>query len=328
MRSLFFLIISFSTIFANAHIFVYHRFADDRYKSANTSIKELTKQFEYFKNNNYKVVPLEAIVEKLEKKEPIPNKWIALTIDDAYKSFYDHGLEIFKKYDYPFTLYVYVKATNKRYGDYMTWKQIKESAKYGTIGLHSYAHPRLQNLSEDLIIQDTKKAYDMFVKKTGIIPSTYAYPYGEYNKKVTNTLKNNFEFRSILNQNTGSVNSKTDIYDIPRIALVGDVNINHKLRYKTFDTTWYEPLEFPKDGVLRRVHAKVDKKIKKLKLYITSEGWRDVKVVDGIVDVKLNIHLKRARTRIMLGPDVFTISNNIINKVKTKTKNKENYNGK
>ena len=325
MRYLFFLIFSFSTIFANAHIFVYHRFADDRYQSANTTIKELTKQFEYFKNNNYKVVPLLDIVEKLEKKETIPNNWIALTIDDAYKSFYEHGLDIFKKYNYPFTLYVYVKATDKKYGDYMTWDQIKDSAKYGTIGLHSYNHPRLQNLSDKQIVTDTQKAYDIFVKKLDIKPLTYAYPYGEYISRVTNTLRDNFNFKSILNQNTGSINSRTNVFDIPRIALVGDVNIKHKLRYKSFDATWYEPLSFPEDGILKRVHAKVDKRIKNLKLYITSEGWRDVKVVDGIVDIKLNTYLKRARTRIMLGPDVFTISNNIINKVKkSKLKKEEN----
>ena len=97
MKYLFLLLISFTYIFADAHIFVYHRFEDDRYKSADTTIKELTKQFEYFKTNNYTVVPLSKIFDKLEKKEKIPKKWIALTIDDAYKSFYDNGLEIFKK---------------------------------------------------------------------------------------------------------------------------------------------------------------------------------------------------------------------------------------
>ena len=316
MKYLFLLLISFTYIFADAHIFVYHRFEDDRYKSADTTIKELTKQFEYFKTNNYTVVPLSKIFDKLEKKEKIPKKWIALTIDDAYKSFYDNGLEIFKKYNYPFSLYVYVKATQKHYGDYMNWEEIKESAKYGEIGLHSYTHPRLQNLTEEQIIQDTKEAYDVFVKNTGIKPTSYAYPYGEFTQDVKKTLKNNFPFRAILNQNTGTVNDKTDIYDIPRIALVGEVNINHKLRYKTFDTQWVEPKVFPKDGVLRNVKARVDKKYKKLKLYITGEGWRDVEVKDGLVDVKLNIYLKRARTRVMLGPDVFTISNNIINKIK------------
>jgi len=318
MKYLFLLIISTSYIFANAHIFVYHRFADERYKSANTTLKELTRQFEYFKSNNYEVVPLSKILEKLEKKESIPEKWIALTIDDAYKSFYDHGLEVFKKYNYPFSLYVYVKATEKHYGDYMSWEQIKESSKYGEIGLHSYSHPRLQNLSKEEIVEDTKKAFDIFVKNTNITPATYAYPYGEFNEEVTNTLKTNFNFRAILNQNTGSVNQKTNIYDIPRIALVGDVNINHKLRYKTFDATWVEPKQFPKDGVLKKITVQVDPKYKKLKLYITSEGWRDVTVKNGLVDLNLNIYLKRARTRVILGPNVFTISNKIINKIKTK----------
>lgn len=318
MKYLFLLIISTSYIFANAHIFVYHRFADERYKSANTTLKELTRQFEYFKSNNYEVVPLSKILDKLEKKESIPEKWIALTIDDAYKSFYDHGLEVFKKYNYPFSLYVYVKATEKHYGDYMSWEQIKESAKYGEIGLHSYSHPRLQNLSKKEIVEDTQKAFDIFVKNTNITPATYAYPYGEFNEEVTNTIKTNFNFRAILNQNTGSVNQKTNIYDIPRIALVGDVNINHKLRYKTFDATWIEPKQFPKDGVLKKITVQVDPKYKKLKLYITSEGWRDVEVKNGLVDLNLNTYLKRARTRVIIGPNVFTISNKIINKVKTK----------
>jgi peptidoglycan/xylan/chitin deacetylase (PgdA/CDA1 family) len=316
MKYLFLLVISFSYIFANAHIFVYHRFADERYKSADTTLKELTRQFEYFKSNNYTVVPLSKILDKLEKKEEIPTKWIALTVDDAYKSFYDNGLEVFKKYNYPFSLYVYVKATEKHYGDYMNWEQIKEASKYGEIGLHSYSHPRLQNLTQEEIIEDTKKAYDIFVKNLGITPETYAYPYGEFTEDVKSTLKNNFNFRAILNQNTGSINSKTDIFDIPRIALVGDVNINHKLRYKTFDTEWIEPKVFPEDGILRNITAKVDKKYKTLKLYITGEGWRDVEVNNGLVDIKLNLYLKKARTRVMLGPDVFTISNNIINKIK------------
>ncbi|PIF04065.1 MAG: polysaccharide deacetylase [Arcobacter sp.] len=318
MKYLFLLIISISYIFANAHIFIYHRFGDERYKSTNTTTQELIKQFDYFKNNKYKVVPLSLILEKLEKKEKIPDKWIALTIDDAYKSFYDNGLEIFKKYNYPFSLYVYVEATHSNYTDYMSWEEIKESAKYGEIGLHSYAHKRLQNLTKEQLIEDTKKAFEIFLKNTNITPTTYAYPFGEFNQQVRDILEDNFNFRAILNQNIGTVNEKTDIYDIPRIALVGDVNIKEKLRYKTFDATWIEPKVFPKDGILRKITIKVNPKYKKLKLYITNKGWRDVDVINGIVDLKLNILLNHARTRIIVGPNFFTISNKIINKIQTK----------
>ena len=311
MRYLLLIVISYSYLFANAHIFVYHRFGDDSHRSTNTSIKELEKEFEYFKSNNYKVVPLEKIIEKINLKQDIPDNWIALTIDDAYKSFFTHGLDIFKKYNYPFTLYVYTQATNHKYGDFMTWEQVKEASKYGSIGLHSYSHPHLTHLSNKEIYKDTKKAYDIFTKKMGYTPKTYAYPYGEYSARVHKQLQI-FNFDAILNQSTGSITKKTNTQDLHRAALVGNVNIEQKLRYKTFDVQWIAPLSFPENGILSNIQAKVNPKYKKLKLYITGEGWRDIKVNNGIINLKLNTYLKKARTRIMLGPDVFTISNNII----------------
>ncbi len=313
MRYLLLLVISYSYIFANAHIFVYHRFGDRKHQSTNTTLQELEKEFSYFKQNNYIVVPLEKIIQKIKNKERIPDKWVALTIDDAYKSFFDSGLEIFRKYNYPFSLYVYVEATDRKYGDFMTWGQLKIASKYGSIGLHSYSHPHLTHLSNKEIYQDTKKAYDIFTKKMGYMPTTYAYPYGEYNKRIQTQLKK-FNFDAILNQSTGSVTKNTNLHNMYRSALVGDVSLKQKLKYKTFDVQWIEPLEFPKNGILKHIKAKVDPKYKKLKLYITGEGWREIKVNNGIIDLKLSIYLKKARTRIMLGSDIFTISNNIITK--------------
>jgi peptidoglycan/xylan/chitin deacetylase (PgdA/CDA1 family) len=318
MRYLFFLIISYSYIFADAHIFVYHRFGDVKYKNTSTTVEELEREFRYFKTNNYKVVPLSKIIYKINHKQNIPSNWIALTIDDAYKSFFNTGFEIFKKYNYPFTLYVYTKATQDKYSDFMSWEQIKEVSKYGTIGLHSYKHPHLTHLTDKEIYKDTKIAYNLFVKYLGFIPKTYAYPYGEYNQRVKTELKK-FNFNAILNQSIGSVTTQTNIDDIPRIALVGKVNIKQKLKYKSFDIKWIEPLSYPSNGILRKIRAKVDPKYKKLKLYITGDRWRDIKVKNGIIDENLNIQLTRSRTRIMLGASVFEISNNIIIKQKRKT---------
>ncbi len=318
MRYLLILIISYSYLLSNAHIFVYHRFADNTHKSTNTSIEGLEKQFNYFKRNNYKVVPLQNIIDKINNNQIVPDNWIALTIDDAYKSFYTSALKIFRKYNYPFTLYVYVQASTQKFSDFMTWSQIKESSQYGTIGLHSYAHPHLTHASNKEIYNDTKKAYDTFIRKMGYAPKTYAYPYGEYDTRVQNQLTL-FNFDAILNQSTGSITKKSNTQNLYRSALVGQVDIKQKLRYKTLEVQWIEPLSFPKDGILRNIKAKVDPKYKKLKLYISGEGWRDIQVNNGIINLKLNIYLKKARTRLMLGTDIFTISNNIIVKYKRKT---------
>ena len=296
---------------ANGNIFVYHRFGDERHQSTNTTLQELEKEFEYFKTNNYKVVTVSQIAQKIRNGEDIPENWVAFSIDDAYKSFYTNALNIFKKYNYPFTLFVYVESTQKKYPDFMTWEEIKETSKYGEIALHSYGHKHLTKLSNEEIFDDTKKAYDMFVEKLGFKPLGYTYPFGEYDERVKDVIKK-FDFEYIANQNNGSVNSKNDIFDINRVALVGDVNLKEKLKYKTLEANWIEPKKYPKDGILKHVKVQVDPSIKNAKLFISTYGWQDIKVKNGIIDVKLNKKLNLNRNRVAISTDYYTISNKLL----------------
>lgn len=298
-------------LFCDAKVFIYHRFSDSKHQSTNTSTKELKAQFEYFKTNNYDVVPLEKILNKLKNKEDIPSNWVALTIDDTYKSFYQNGLKLFKEYNYPFTLFVYVEATENKYGDFMTWDELKEVKKYGEVELHSYSHPSLIKLSNEDIAKDTQKAIDIFEKNMGYKAKIYSYPFGEYDDRVKNEILK-FGFDSILNQNNGSVNSKSDIFDINRIALVENVNINEKIKYKTLDVEWIEPKEYPKDGILKTVKAKVDPSIEKAKVFVSTYGWQDVKVNNGIIEIQLNKKLNLARNRVAISTDYYTISNKLL----------------
>ena len=296
---------------ANGNIFVYHRFGDERHQSTNTTLQELEKEFEYFKTNNYKVVTVSQIAQKIKNGEDIPENWVAFSVDDAYKSFYTNALNIFKKYNYPFTLFVYVESTQKKYPDFMTWEEIKETSKYGEIALHSYGHKHLTKLSNEEIFDDTKKAYDMFVEKLGFKPLGYTYPFGEYDERVKDVIKK-FDFEYIANQNNGSVNSKSDIFDINRVALVGDVNLKEKLKYKTLEANWIEPKVYPKDGILKHVKVQVDPSIKNAKLFISTYGWQDIKVKNGIIDVKLNKKLNLNRNRVAISTDYYTISNKLL----------------
>ncbi len=300
---------------ANGHILVYHRFNDLRYPSTDTSSKELVKQFEYLKDNHYKVVKLSAIYEKIKNKQDVPDSWVALTIDDNFKSFYSNGLKIFRKYHYPFTLYVYVESAQRYFGDYMTWKQIKETSKYGDIALHSYAHPRLTLLSSKKIYNDTKKSYGLFVKNLGFKPKSYAYPYGEYDNRVRNILEK-FNFNMIVNQSNGSVNKNSDLHCLNRIAMVGKVNIKQKLRYTSLRAKWTYPKVFPKNRMLKEIKLKVFTKQKNLKLYVTGYPWRDIKAKNGIIDLKLNLALKHSKTRIIIGTSYYNIADKIIIKDK------------
>lgn len=298
-------------LLADAKVFVYHRFNDSEHQSTNTSLQELKTQFEYFKKHNYEVVALGKILNKLKNGEEIPSNWVALTIDDAYKSFYENGLNLFKEYAYPFTLFVYVEATNSKYNDFMTWDELREAKKYGDVELHSYSHKSLVKLSNQEIIEDTKKAIEIFEKNMGYKAKIYSYPFGEYDDRVQSEIKK-FDFISILNQNNGSINSKSNIFDINRIALVGNVDIKEKIKYKTLEVEWIEPKEYPKDGILQTIKARVNPGIKEAKVFISTYNWQDVKVNNGIIEVKLNKKLNLNRSRVAISTDYYTISNKLL----------------
>jgi len=299
LRRLFFLALLPLILWADAHIFVYHRFGDSEHTSTNTSITTLRSQFEYLKENGYKVVSLQTVHDAISNNKPVSDRWVALNIDDGYKSFYENGLPLFKEYGYPFTLFVYVEATDKRYGDFMSWEQIRDVQQYGEIGLHSYAHPHLVSLSEEAIIKDTQTAIDSFQKALGYPPRFYAYPYGEYDAKVRKIITS-FGFDLILNQNSGALLEQSDPHDLDRIALTGENLLARKLRIKTLPTKWITPQIWPKNSILKTIHAKIPIEISSVEYFVSGKSWKRIKVENGVVNETLNLKLTRSRTRLFL----------------------------
>ncbi|MDR0666319.1 MAG: polysaccharide deacetylase family protein [Campylobacteraceae bacterium] len=299
----FFLLCAFSFyLFADAHIFLYHRFNDDRYPSTNTQNSVLRKQFEFLRDNNYTVVPLQAIVDKLNQNETLPEKWVTLTIDDGYKSFLN-ALPIFEEFGYAFTMFVYVEAAEKNYPDFLNWEELKDLEKRGgTLAFHSYLHAHQTKQSAEELRADFKKGLELYEKRAGSKSSFYSYPYGEYNDEVKNIAKE-FGFSAILNQNIGAVSDTSSVYDLNRFALVGDANIKPLLKYKTLEAEWIEPKVYPLSGNITKIKANISDNVTKAQLYITDLGWRDIAVKNGLVDYDMNEKLQKSRVRVILRCD-------------------------
>lgn len=287
------------TLWADAHLFVYHRFGDDKHASTNTSISTLKKQFEYFKSNDYEVISLARLNRALKNHQNIPDNWVVLCIDDSYKSFYENGLNLFKEYEYPFTLFVYIEATDKNYGDFMSWTQVKESSKYGEVGLHSYGHKHMVSLSPEYIRKDTDKALFSFQKQLGYKPKYYAYPYGEFDESVKKEI-NSYGFELILNQNAGAVSYKSPKDDLDRIALTGDVNLKYKLRMKYLSAIWHSPKSYPINGKLNDINVTMPATIKKAELYVSGGSWEYITPEDGEFKSHKIYPLKLRRTRVII----------------------------
>ncbi|HKA07745.1 MAG TPA: polysaccharide deacetylase family protein [Gemmataceae bacterium] len=110
--------------------------------------------------------------------EPIPDKLVVLTFDDASKSHYTVARPLLKKYKFGATFFVtegWDFATNKK--DYMTWEEIKELQDDGfEIGNHTRDHMSVTPKTvRDLSAQ--VRAINARCKEHGIPESiSFAYP--------------------------------------------------------------------------------------------------------------------------------------------------------
>ena len=285
---------------SDGHIFVYHRFDDTRYPTTNTSTKELRREFNYFKNNNYKVVPLIEIVNKIKLKEKVPNNWVALSIDDGFKTFYTNGLSVFKEFNYPFTLFIAVKYTEKKYRDYVSWKQLKEIKKYGDVEFHTYGHGHYGQMSDEAIKKDMDRGLALMKKHLNYEPRLFVYAYGESDDRVKKVVEQ-YNFKAVFNQNIGAVHGEcSDEYDLDRSALVGKAPFKLYLKFKELcGVSFQQPTTFPKNKIVKTVEVTLeDKSIKSAEIFISNNGWTRVKVHNGKILWNANKKVKLNRIKI------------------------------
>jgi len=301
MRHFLLLVVFCASLFADAHILCYHRFDDPKpkYKHTNISSKSFLSQINSLKADGKKFVSLSSIVTALKTSKKIEANAVSISVDDAYKSFYEKAFPILRDAKIPFTLCVYVEAIDKKYGDYMTWEQIKEVSKYGEIALHSYAHKDLSKLSADELKKDTTDALASFEKHMGFKPKQYAYPFGLYNIDVKNTLKS-FGFEAILTVDGGAVNSQSDVHQIERIAVSEETDFKLSMGVKPLDIT----LGKPNAGAQKTIAGSVQNYGgKTIKLYVAKGDVRTIALKEGKFETTVDMAKVNSKHKLIFYTD-------------------------
>lgn len=138
---------------------------------------------------------------------------VSLTFDDSYESAYKHAPDILQSYNFKATYYIITNYLGR--GGYMNAEQVLNLFKSGDeIGAHTRNHPNLTTLSERSVLDEisgSKKDLEML----GISVTTFAYPYGGYNKNIEEMTKM-AGFTNARSINTWYNDDKTD-----RFALGG-----------------------------------------------------------------------------------------------------------
>lgn len=203
----------------SAVVLNYQRFADDRYPENSVSASQFGKHVETLASDRYNVIKVDEIVAALFSGETLPNRSVAITIDDAYRSAYDVAWPQLKKTGLPVTLFVSTDAIDDGGPGFMTWDQIREMRDAGvTIGAHGAAHGHMPEMTPEEIRADIKHSIQRIVEELGAPPVLFSYPHGEITAAARDVIAE-IGFEAAFGQHSGTVNEILDRYMLPRFSI-------------------------------------------------------------------------------------------------------------
>ncbi len=173
-------------------ILCYHRFAEECTSSLCMPAHLFEQQMKFLKENGYRVISPELLLDFLDYRHSIPKKSVIISIDDGYRSVYNVAYPILKKYGFTATLFVYIDYVGVS-SKSITWQQLAEMKAAGfCIGSHTVAHSDLSKKFDG----ETEKAYlervrrelalskEVLDRKLSQDTFVLAYPFGRYTRQV------------------------------------------------------------------------------------------------------------------------------------------------
>ena len=194
---------------------MYHRFNENKYPSTNIRMEVFKKHMEIIKRKKYNFLDPNDFDKNFSKVKT--NKTVLITIDDGFKSFYEHAWPYLKYNKIPFILFISTEAVGKN--GYMNWNQIKEieSESFAFIGNHSHSHEYLLDISYDKFQNDILKSIEIFKQNLGYNPIFFSYPFGEFSLEHTSFIKKYFKYG--FGQHSGVIDVNKNPYELPRFPI-------------------------------------------------------------------------------------------------------------
>ncbi|MFO7713061.1 polysaccharide deacetylase family protein [Desulfosarcina sp.] len=173
-------------------ILCYHRFAPSCDSPLCMPAGIFEKQLRYLKENGYRVIGPEELVEFLDYRKAIPQNAVMISIDDGYRSVYDVAYPLLKKYGFTATLFIYVDYVGVS-SQAITWQQLRELKREGFyIGSHSVAHSDLSQRQKDeddtayvaRLKREIFRSKQIIDEKLNQDTLIFSYPFGRHNPTV------------------------------------------------------------------------------------------------------------------------------------------------
>lgn len=202
-----------------AVVLMYHRFGEADHPSTNVLLVQVDAHIKMLQDGDFKVLSLPDIIAAFENGDTLPDRTIAITIDDAFQSIYDVAWPKFREAGFPFTVFVATDLVDRGHSNYMSWDQLRELQRAGvTIGNHSVSHPHLPDHDMATVRREIADAQARLMAELGVAPNFFAYPFGESSREIAE-LVTELGFTAAFGQHSAVAFAEHNRFYLPRFAL-------------------------------------------------------------------------------------------------------------
>ena len=188
---------------AQVVFYCYHRFVD-KVRRPDTEItpQDFEAQMKELKDRNIPVIGMQDFLAWKRGEKSIPPRAAVISLDDGWLTQYTVAWPILKKFEYPFTMFIYTEGLRPgghfAGGGMMTWDQLAEMRDAGVdIQAHSATHQDMRRrfdaiakkkLSEEeyqiWLTNETAGVKKALQDRLGIKVNAFAVPYGKHDDVV------------------------------------------------------------------------------------------------------------------------------------------------
>lgn len=286
-------------------VLAYFRFGRDEFPDTSVRMDQFEEHLRRLMEPDVQIVSLPTVIAGLQEPPPEGVRSVAISVDNAYRSFYQFAWPRLKQLNIPVTVFVATDLIDGGSKRYMTWDQLRELADAGvTIGLRGSAHAHLPGLSELDLLRDIRHAQSRLEQELGLTARLFSYPYGEYSNRVINVLESH-GFLAAFGQHSGVISTKSPIFALPRFPITERFADSDRFELAInalpFDVTDQIPRDAALDAAEPNIGFTVDDEVgslRRLSCFATDQGKLRRKVIGRRVELRLKAPFQPGRARV------------------------------
>lgn len=172
-------------------VLMYHRISDLTPREARSPLLrdltvapvDFTRQMGYLVRNGFTLLLAREVEDAVREGKPLPEKAVAVTMDDGYKDNFEHAFPILRQYGLPATLFLVTSTVDT--AGHLSWDDVAlmHQAQIG-YGSHTVHHADLTLLPMAQLDYELCESRRVLEENLVERITAVAYPAGKYNRTV------------------------------------------------------------------------------------------------------------------------------------------------